>query len=109
VNEYLQTTVDHIYAGGDGIGGYMLTPVASYEETAGFVKILSENESGRIISAHIVGPHADDLIHEIAIAMKGKLTLKDLAEIISIHPSISEAVVGTAISGTKGHQDSCCG
>jgi dihydrolipoamide dehydrogenase len=30
VNEYLQTTVSHIYAGGDGIGGYMLTPVASY-------------------------------------------------------------------------------
>ena len=31
VNEYLQTSVNHIYAGGDGIGGYMLTPVASYE------------------------------------------------------------------------------
>jgi dihydrolipoamide dehydrogenase len=174
VNEYLQTTVDHIYAGGDGIGGYMLTPVASYEgrvatrnafkgnhekvdyslvtrttfthpaiasigpteaeakeqgisynvsslnfkdvgpavilgETDGFVKILSEKESGRIIGAHIVGPHADDLIHQIAIAMKGKLTLKDLAEIISIHPSISEAVVGAAITGVKGHRESCCG
>jgi dihydrolipoamide dehydrogenase len=174
VNEYLQTTVDHIYAGGDGIGGYMLTPVASYEgrvcarnalkgnhepvdyslvtrttfthpaiasigptedeakeqgisyqairlnfkdvgsavilgETEGFVKILSEKESGRIIGAHIIGPHAADLIHEMAIAIKGKLTMKDLAEIISIHPSISEAVVGTAITGTKGHQESCCG
>jgi dihydrolipoamide dehydrogenase len=174
VNEYLQTTVEHIYAGGDGIGGYMLTPVASYEgriatrnalkgnlekvdyslvtrttfthpaissigptekeaeeqgisfnvsslnfkdvgpavilgETDGFVKILSEKESGRIIAAHIMGPHADDLIHQIAIAMKGKLALKDLAEIISIHPSISEAVVGAAITGIKGHRESCCG
>jgi dihydrolipoamide dehydrogenase len=174
VNEYLQTTVEHIYAGGDGIGGYMLTPVASYEgrvatrnalkgnhekvdyslvtrttfthpavasigpteaeakehglaynvsrlnfkdvgpavilgETDGFVKILSEKESGRIIGAHIVGPHADDLIHQIAIAMKGNLALKDLTEIISIHPSISEAVVGAAITGMKGHRESCCG
>jgi dihydrolipoamide dehydrogenase len=174
VNEYLQTTVEHIYAGGDGIGGYMLTPVASYEgrvatrnalkgnhekvdyslvtrttfthpavasigpteteaeeqgipynvsrldfkdvgpavilgETDGFVKILSEKESGHIIAAHIVGPHADDLIHEIAIAMKGKLTIKDLTEIISIHPSLSEAVVGAAITGLKGHRESCCG
>jgi dihydrolipoamide dehydrogenase len=37
-------------------------------ETDRFVKLLSETESGRILSAHIVGPHADDLIHELAIA-----------------------------------------
>lgn len=84
-------------------------PAIILGETDGFVKILSEKESGRIIGGHIVGPHADDLIHEIAIAMKGKLTLKDLAEIISIHPSISEAVVGAAITGIKGHRESCCG
>jgi pyruvate/2-oxoglutarate dehydrogenase complex dihydrolipoamide dehydrogenase (E3) component len=51
----------------------------------------------------------EELIHEIAIAMKGNLTISQLAEVISIHPSISEAVIGTAVSADKGYQESCCG
>jgi hypothetical protein len=41
--------------------------------------------------------------------MKGNLTVNQLAEIISIHPSISEGVIGAAISAEKGYQESCCG
>jgi dihydrolipoamide dehydrogenase len=68
-------------------------------EEEGYAKILSEKKSGRIIGAHIVGAHADDLIHEIAIAMKAKLTLQDLSEVIHVHPTMSEALI--ILAGTE--------
>jgi dihydrolipoamide dehydrogenase len=65
-------------------------------ETEGYIKIISEKDTRRIIGAHMVGIHADELIHQMAIAMKGKLTLDDLAAIIHIHPTISEAFMELA-------------
>jgi dihydrolipoamide dehydrogenase len=70
-------------------------------EEEGFAKILTEKESGRIIGAHIIGAHADDMIHEMAIAMKGKFTLRDLSEVINVHPTMSEALILLAVAGTK--------
>jgi dihydrolipoamide dehydrogenase len=73
-------------------------------EEEGFAKILTEQESGRIIGAHIVGAHADDMIHEMAIAMKGKFTLRDLSEVINVHPTMSEALILLAVASTKTHR-----
>jgi pyruvate/2-oxoglutarate dehydrogenase complex dihydrolipoamide dehydrogenase (E3) component len=70
-------------------------------EEEGYAKILTDKVSGRIIGAHIVGAHADEMIHEIAIAMKGKLTLQDLSEVIQVHPTMSEALILLAMEGAK--------
>jgi pyruvate/2-oxoglutarate dehydrogenase complex dihydrolipoamide dehydrogenase (E3) component len=70
-------------------------------EEEGYAKILSEKPSGRIVGAHIVGVHADDLIHEIAIAIKGKMTLQDLSEVIHVHPTMSEALIMLAQMGSE--------
>jgi dihydrolipoamide dehydrogenase len=70
-------------------------------EEEGYAKILTDKVSGRIIGAHIVGAHSDEMIHEIAIAMKGKLTLQDLSEVIQVHPTMSEALILLAMEGAK--------
>jgi pyruvate/2-oxoglutarate dehydrogenase complex dihydrolipoamide dehydrogenase (E3) component len=57
-------------------------------EEEGYAKILTEKGSGSILGAHIVGIHADELIHEIAIAMKVKLSLQGLSEVIQVHPTM---------------------
>ncbi|MHB8992532.1 MAG: hypothetical protein ACYC66_13000 [Chloroflexota bacterium] len=78
-------------------------------ETEGFVKIVEGTESGEILGAHMLGARSEELIHEFAIAMMGKLTRQQLAKVISIHPSFSEGVIGAALSAETGHTESCCG
>jgi pyruvate/2-oxoglutarate dehydrogenase complex dihydrolipoamide dehydrogenase (E3) component len=157
VDCYLQTSVDHIYCGGDAIGGYCLAPVAAYEgrlaaqnalrgnsqavdystvactvfsmpsvssvglteaqardavgqvdvgilpmssvpravvegETEGFIKVVADTVTGRILGAHIVGSRSEELIHIFAVAIKGKLTREQLVELIPVHPSFAEGV-----------------
>ena len=65
-------------------------------ETQGFVKIISNSETGEIIGAQMIGPHASDLIHEVAVAMKGELLIDDLASTVHSHPTFSEAVMEAA-------------
>ena len=74
-------------------------------KTTGMVKILSEASTDRIIGAHIIGPHAADLIHEAAVAMKAGLKAGDLAETIHAHPTLSEALMEAAedVSGEAIH------
>lgn len=62
-------------------------------EIAGFVKILADAATDKIIGSHIIGPHASDLIHELALAMKHGLKAKDIAETIHAHPTLSEGLV----------------
>jgi dihydrolipoamide dehydrogenase len=61
-------------------------------EIAGEAKIVSDAETGRILGVHIVGPHATDLIAEGALAIKMRATVKDLAETIHAHPTLSEVM-----------------
>jgi dihydrolipoamide dehydrogenase len=70
-------------------------------EEEGYAKILTDKKSGRIIGAHIVGAHADEMIHEMAITMMGKLTLQDLSKVIQVHPTMSEGLILLAMAGTK--------
>ena len=65
-------------------------------EIAGMVKIITDAATDRIIGAHIMGPHAADLIAEAAIAMKAGLTARELAGTIHAHPTLAEAVMEAA-------------
>ncbi|MCL4377246.1 MAG: dihydrolipoyl dehydrogenase [Actinobacteria bacterium] len=65
-------------------------------ETEGFVKVITDSETGEIIGAQIIGPRASDLIHEVAVAMKAEMTVDGLAETVHSHPTLSEAVMEAA-------------
>ncbi len=64
----------------------------------GFVKILADKETDRILGAHIVGPAAGDLIHEICVAMEFGASAQDLALTCHAHPTYSEAVREAALA-----------
>jgi dihydrolipoamide dehydrogenase len=70
--------------------------------TAGFVKILAEAESDRVLGAHIVGPMAGELIHEIAVLMEFGGSAEDLARTCHAHPTLSEAVREAAMAASMG-------
>lgn len=64
----------------------------------GFVKILADKSSDRILGAHIIGPMAGDLIHEICVAMEFGASAQDLALTCHAHPTYSEAVREAALA-----------
>jgi dihydrolipoamide dehydrogenase len=64
----------------------------------GFVKILADKETDRILGAHIIGPAAGDLIHEICVAMEFGAAAEDLARTCHAHPTYSEAVREAAMA-----------
>lgn len=65
-------------------------------EIAGFIKIIAEEQTDRILGAHILGPHASDLIHEMAVAMQNGLTARDIAQTIHAHPTLAEGLLEAA-------------
>jgi dihydrolipoamide dehydrogenase len=65
-------------------------------ELEGLVKIIADKETDRILGAHIIGPHAAEMIHEIAVAMRGELPSRVIMETIHAHPTLSEAVLEVA-------------
>ncbi|MCR9158658.1 MAG: dihydrolipoyl dehydrogenase [Rhodobacteraceae bacterium] len=64
----------------------------------GFVKILADKNTDRILGAHIIGPMAGDLIHEICVAMEFGASAEDLALTCHAHPTYSEAVREAALA-----------
>lgn len=64
----------------------------------GFVKILADAETDRILGAHIIGPAAGDLIHEICVAMEFGASAEDIALTCHAHPTYSEAVREAALA-----------
>jgi dihydrolipoamide dehydrogenase len=64
----------------------------------GFVKILADKATDRILGAHIIGPGAGDLIHEICVAMEFGAAAEDLARTTHAHPTCSEAVREAALA-----------
>jgi dihydrolipoamide dehydrogenase len=65
-------------------------------EIEGFVKIISDESTDKILGVHIIGPHASELIHEGALALQKGLTTMDIAETIHVHPTLSEVVLEAA-------------
>lgn len=65
----------------------------SIGETDGLVKVIGDARTGKILGVHILGPHADDLIHEASLAMQANLTAKEVAAMIHAHPTLAEAML----------------
>lgn len=64
----------------------------SMDETDGYCKIITEAATGAILGCHLMGAHSSDLIHEMAVAMNGGLTVADMRNVIHAHPSLSEVL-----------------
>jgi dihydrolipoamide dehydrogenase len=64
----------------------------------GFVKLLADADTDRLLGAHIIGPSAGDLIHEICVAMEFGASAEDLALTCHAHPTYSEAVREAALA-----------
>jgi len=66
------------------------------DEIVGIVKVITERETDRILGVHILGPHASDLVHEAAIAMRLGGKASDIAGMIHAHPTLAEAMMEAA-------------
>ncbi|MEQ6202320.1 dihydrolipoyl dehydrogenase [Sulfitobacter sp. HNIBRBA2951] len=64
----------------------------------GFVKLLADKQTDRILGCHIIGPAAGDLIHEVCVAMEFGASAQDLAMTCHAHPTYSEAVREAALA-----------
>ncbi|GGF46917.1 dihydrolipoyl dehydrogenase [Mameliella alba] len=64
----------------------------------GFVKLLADKETDRVLGCHIIGPGAGDLIHEICVAMEFGASAEDVALTCHAHPTFSEAVREAALA-----------
>jgi dihydrolipoamide dehydrogenase len=67
------------------------------DETDGFVKIIRGRKYGEILGAHIVGGHASEIIHELAVARENEYTVEEIDRAIHAHPTLSEAVAEAAL------------
>ncbi|MGY0504352.1 dihydrolipoyl dehydrogenase [Luteimonas sp. e5] len=70
-------------------------------EPIGFVKVLADAETDRILGMHLVGPNVSELVHEGVISMEFKGAADDLARICHAHPSLAEAVHDAAMAVDK--------
>jgi dihydrolipoamide dehydrogenase len=68
------------------------------QTTDGFVKVLADAKTDRVLGCHIVGPMAGELIHEVAVLMEFGGSAEDLARTCHAHPTLSEAVKEAALS-----------
>lgn len=66
-------------------------------ETEGLVKIIRDKKYGEILGAHIVGAHATELIHELAVARANEYTVEEIELAIHAHPTLAEAVGEAAL------------
>jgi dihydrolipoamide dehydrogenase len=68
----------------------------SIGESDGFVKVVTDTKTGRVVGIHICGPNASDLISEAALALEVAATAEDIALTIHPHPTLGEAVMEAA-------------
>jgi dihydrolipoamide dehydrogenase len=61
-------------------------------ETEGFVKIIRDAKYGEILGAHIIGAHATEILHELAVARENEFTVEEVDLAIHAHPTLSEAI-----------------
>jgi len=70
-------------------------------EAEGFVKILADEMSDKVLGVHLIGPHAGELIAEMAVAMEFGASAEDIARTCHAHPTFSEAIKEAALSVDK--------
>ena len=71
------------------------------DDAEGFVKILADEKTDKVLGAHLIGPHAGELIAEIGVAMEFGASAEDIARTCHAHPTFSEAVKEAALSVDK--------
>lgn len=59
-------------------------------EAKGFAKIICAGRKNKIVGAHIIGPHAGELVHEVVLAMKLKLSINSLGSMIHVYPTLTQ-------------------
>lgn len=69
-------------------------------ESDGFVQVVAEKGTGRIVGCQIVGPHAVEIIHEVAVAMANGLAVDKIAHSVHAHPTVSEVIKHAALAAT---------
>ena len=70
-------------------------------ETDGFVKILADSKTDRVLGVHMIGPHTGDMIAEMALAMEFGASAEDIARTCHAHPTHTEAVKEAALAIDK--------
>jgi dihydrolipoamide dehydrogenase len=70
-------------------------------ETAGFVKLVADANTGQVLGAHIIGAKASELIHECSLAIAADLNAHDIAQAIHAHPTLTETL-GEAAEDVEG-------
>ena len=70
-------------------------------ETEGFVKILADSNTDKVLGVHIIGPHSGDMIAEMAIAMEFGASSEDIARTCHAHPTHTEAIKEAALAVEK--------
>ncbi len=71
-------------------------------DSAGFVKIISDEKHGELLGAHLIGPEVTELLPELTLAQQWDLTVHEVARNVHAHPTLGEAVK-EAIHGLSGH------
>ncbi|MCK2213662.1 dihydrolipoyl dehydrogenase [Actinomadura sp. ATCC 31491] len=71
-------------------------------DTAGFVKIISDDTHGELLGAHMIGPEVTELLPELTLAQQWDLTVHEVARNVHAHPTLGEAVK-EAVHGLAGH------
>ena len=70
-------------------------------ETDGFVKILADSKTDKVLGVHIIGPHSGDMIAEMALAMEFGASAEDIARTCHAHPTHTEAIKEAALAVDK--------
>ena len=70
-------------------------------ETEGFVKILADSITDKVLGVHIIGPHSGDMIAEMALAMEFGASSEDIARTCHAHPTHTEAIKEAALAVDK--------
>ena len=70
-------------------------------ETEGFVKILADSATDKVLGVHIIGPHCGDMIAEMALAMEFGASAEDIARTCHAHPTHTEAIKEAALAVDK--------
>ncbi len=70
-------------------------------ETEGFVKILADSNTDKVLGVHIIGPHCGDMIAEMALAMEFGASAEDIARTCHAHPTHTEAIKEAALTVDK--------
>ena len=70
-------------------------------ETEGFVKMLADSKTDKVLGVHIIGPHCGDMIAEMALAMEFGASAEDIARTCHAHPTHTEAIKEAALAVDK--------